>query len=552
MVKYVNRKTKPTKIHFRAIMLNIKQGILTITAIFIAGLLALGVGLFDASFLLIHPVGSGQLAENLGVPQAHAGGAATNRQIGYEFDLDPDGSPNGGTCRNGVNAPVTGAQKLEPFAIRVGVRRDGGGGRLRLNARIEYDITPAFSSPTQITKVLGANDFQIVNNVNHITGHHTGLQLEPGKGGATFVQGEAVDGDTGASETGEIVVRGGERTEVQFNVQATSNAVDGQQYFLRVTDGGAPLDAYDNHPDLTMQAAQGVIVAMCTEHGAYPRGTTIPIVVTAVVTDENGNAISGLSAGDFVSTVAGAPTSATFTETATAGTYTGDLDISGLSPGTPSVQVTVTDTDGVSGSGSVGFDVLDPPFNVILSTDKAQYLPGTDTTAVLTAQVVVLDYDYSLGDLTFATTLDGTSVSVTFTRDGWRIFRGGLDVSGLETGTHTVTVDVSDTLGASESGSTSLSIGEGAAAPTVTECNPEGASPGEQLTVTVSGSGFQDGASSDFGEKIVVKDGTQYVSSSQLNVGIKVHPKAAAGPRDVTITNPDGTSGTGTGCFTVG
>ena len=210
---------------------------------------------------------------------------------------------------------------------------------------------------------------------------------------------------------------------------------------------------------------------------------------------------------------------------------------------------------GVSATGSVGFDVLDPTFEVALSTDKAQYSPDTDTTAELTALVGFTDYDYSLGDLTTVTNLDGAPVSLTFggsPQGTFAILTGNLDILGLAVGTHTVTVNVSDSLGASGSGSASFSIGEGGAAPTVTGCSPDGARPGEQLTVTVSGSGFQDGASADFGEKIVVKDGTQFVSSNELLVAIKVHPKAAADPRDVKITNPDGKSGTEPLCFTVG
>jgi hypothetical protein len=37
-----------------------------------------------------------------------------------------------------------------------------------------------------------------------------------------------------------------------------------------------------------------------------------------------------------------------------------------------------------------------------------------------------------------------------------------------------------------------------------------------------------------------------------LQVQIKVHPKAAGGPRDVNVTNPDGQSATKAGCFSVG
>jgi hypothetical protein len=87
---------------------------------------------------------------------------------------------------------------------------------------------------------------------------------------------------------------------------------------------------------------------------------------------------------------------------------------------------------------------------------------------------------------------------------------------------------------------------------TVTSCSPNGAPPNGWFTVTVGGSGFQDGATVDFGGGIIIKgevavdnDGTQ------LQVQMRVHKKADPGPRDVTVINPDGSSGVGTGCFTV-
>ena len=43
-----------------------------------------------------------------------------------------------------------------------------------------------------------------------------------------------------------------------------------------------------------------------------------------------------------------------------------------------------------------------------------------------------------------------------------------------------------------------------------------------------------------------------FVSSTQLDVQIKVHKRAAGGLRDVTITNPDNSTATRVGGFTVG
>jgi uncharacterized repeat protein (TIGR01451 family) len=88
------------------------------------------------------------------------------------------------------------------------------------------------------------------------------------------------------------------------------------------------------------------------------------------------------------------------------------------------------------------------------------------------------------------------------------------------------------------------------AAPTVSACNPSSGNRNQQLTVQVTGSNFQSGATANFGTRVMIQSVT-FVSATQVNVSIKVHPQAALGPRTVTITNPDGQSGGLAGCFTV-
>lgn len=95
----------------------------------------------------------------------------------------------------------------------------------------------------------------------------------------------------------------------------------------------------------------------------------------------------------------------------------------------------------------------------------------------------------------------------------------------------------------------SITVGQ-VSGPMVTSCNPSAGYPGDRLTVTVSGSNFQNGASVDFGDRVNVQ-GVTFIDSSQLEVGIRVHNRASAGPRNVTVTNPDGQSDTMVGCFTV-
>ncbi len=87
-------------------------------------------------------------------------------------------------------------------------------------------------------------------------------------------------------------------------------------------------------------------------------------------------------------------------------------------------------------------------------------------------------------------------------------------------------------------------------APAVLGCNPESGSRKQKLTVSIFGADFQDGATVNFGAGIAVR-GVTFVGPDQLDANLRIGPRAAPGTRDVTVTNPDGQSGTGTACFTV-
>ncbi len=91
---------------------------------------------------------------------------------------------------------------------------------------------------------------------------------------------------------------------------------------------------------------------------------------------------------------------------------------------------------------------------------------------------------------------------------------------------------------------------EVAPAPEVDGVDPPSASRKDRLTVVISGANFQDGATVDFGEGVIVQ-GVTFVSPAELTVQIRIHNRAAVGPRDITVTNPDGQSDTLPGGFTV-
>ena len=87
-------------------------------------------------------------------------------------------------------------------------------------------------------------------------------------------------------------------------------------------------------------------------------------------------------------------------------------------------------------------------------------------------------------------------------------------------------------------------------APIITSISPDRGTVGASLTVTVKGIRFEPGTSALFGAGVTVTS-TTVVSSTQLSVVLAIAPTAALGPRDVTVSNPDGQSVVRAGGFTV-
>src|SRR5205823_7990155 len=148
---------------------------------------------------------------------------------------------------------------------------------------------------------------------------------------------------------------------------------------------------------------------------------------------------------------------------------------------------------------------------------------------------------------------------------------GSLDGGLLNSGTGTVSFGVADggtffvfaadptsvfTSGASFTLTANFADGTSATAtsilpnvPTISSVSPSTGLQGANLTVTVTGTNFQAGASAAVGAGITVSS-TTMVSSTQLSVALVIGATAAMGARDVTVTNPDGQTVVLAGGFT--
>jgi len=161
-----------------------------------------------------------------------------------------------------------------------------------------------------------------------------------------------------------------------------------------------------------------VNVVLSTDKTDYVSGTDDTAVLTAVVTDETGAAISGLTGTAFATTLNGTlVTTVTFTETATVGTYTGNLDIS---DGTHTVEVTVTDSRDLSGSGSATFTVgpapAEPTSATVVTVTKPSGTDGYATEGGRNSDKHLLITVALVDDL--GNQVGGASVSIDLFRDG--------------------------------------------------------------------------------------------------------------------------------------
>ena len=209
---------------------------------------------------------------------------------------------------------------------------------------------------------------------------------------------------------------------------------------------------------------------------------------------------------------------------------------------------------GVTIDGAAAADVTDVAVTAV--TAPASVVQGDVVSVDVTVQNVgnqdVGSVDVTLKDLTANVTIGTQTVglaagALTTLSYSW-------NTTGASLGSHTLegSHDLADEDINNNAATTAVTVNAPTVgtAPVVGACSPSSGNRTDVLTVVVSGSNFQDGASANFGRQIKIQD-VLFVSSIRLDVVIAVHKKAPSGTRDVTVTNPDGQTGTKAACFTV-
>ena len=260
----------------------------------------------------------------------------------------------------------------------------------------------------------------------------------------------------------------------------------------------------------------------------------------AVETDEDTSVAITLTASDddldpLTYVVVSGPSNGSLSGAAPDLTYTPNPDFNG------SDSFTFKANDGFEDGNVATVSITVAPVNdaPVANGDSVTTQEGTAVAITLTAS------DVDSGALTYSVvsgpsngSLSGTAPDLTYTPNGGYI------------GSDSFTFKANDGLEDSNIATVSVDVLAASLDPQVASCSPSSANAGARLTVTVAGLNFQSGATVDFGSRIAIQSVT-FVNSSELAVGIKIHRRASGGSRDVTVSNPDGNSATGLGCFSV-
>src|SRR5262245_27874908 len=318
-----------------------------------------------------------------------------------------------------------------------------------------------------------------------------------------------------------------------------------------------------------MTTAAVVVSAVTPNQGS--RGSSIPVTI-------NG---SGFASGATVSAGAGITVSNIAFVSASQLTATFAIDsAAALGPR----KVAVTNPSGNGASLASGFTVVSPVTLTLAYNGKLRDRVGqgdtalggdgvADGTMTLTLSgaggrtVTALQLSNGIGGtwdttapnapwvLGVAPSLDATLLNNaatmavnTFVADGGSLTLFASDYNGGQGFTLGTTLTLTATFsdGTSAQATTTVTT----VGVTVTSITPNQGTKGSTVAVTINGAGFVSGATVGAGAGITVTN-VAFVSATRLTASSVIDAAAANGPRDVTVTNPNGAGGTLTNGFVV-
>ena len=201
-------------------------------------------------------------------------------QIHYRWRND-DGNEAAATWAAGEDTKLTGLAKGDTRRVRFEVSNEGAASSIPVTYELQVAeaATCSLGSYTAVPTDTSGH-WQVIGSANLTDGEATsnvagGLFDEA----STFVAGEAKDA---GKTTGSITLNLDEFTEIEFAVQATTNATDLGDYCFRLVDSssGNPLDSYSAYAEVSV--APGTLTL--ANHDAGQIGdqfsTTTPVTLT--------------------------------------------------------------------------------------------------------------------------------------------------------------------------------------------------------------------------------------------------------------------------------
>ncbi|HEY4817365.1 MAG TPA: galactose oxidase-like domain-containing protein [Candidatus Acidoferrum sp.] len=209
-----------------------------------------------------------------------------------------------------------------------------------------------------------------------------------------------------------------------------------------------------------------------------------------------------------------------------------------ISTGTYAAKLSLTDNSGSTGSVAlfITATVVNPPPPMVSAANPSSGTRGATVTAVVTGT------NFQSG----ATCGFGSGINARCTFDSPTQLTGHLSIdAAAPVGNHDVTVVNPDLHSGTLPGGFLVNP-----LPAPTSVTPNSGSQGQLITVVIKGNNFQNQSACSFGAGTIVNS-CVLNSPTQLTAAVSIGSTAVVGPRDVTVTSPDGQGGALIGGFSV-
>ena len=188
------------------------------------------------------------------------------RQYGYHWRNNDGSEADATSATEGQSNTSLGQLRIgSPIRVRLGVENAGGKAADPQSFRLEWARRVSTCAAATGWTDVGATggDWNMSPSANLTDGAHT-TNIATSTGGIpdpqpTFISTNGGVRDT-TSQTGAITLTSYSFVELEYSIEATSNAVEGGTYCLRVTDAGTPLPTYTTYPIATIKEPTDFLV----------------------------------------------------------------------------------------------------------------------------------------------------------------------------------------------------------------------------------------------------------------------------------------------------